>query len=949
MSSGDRSELLERDDELRELAALLDRAEAGFGGAVLIEGEVGVGKTALLERSCSDAERRGMIVLAARGGELESEFAWGVARQLFESWLAGLDVPRRSEMMTGSAALAAPVFGHQPATQVPEASFSALHGLYWLTANISRASSVLIAVDDLHWADLPSLRFVAHLSPRLDGLPIALLVTSRPPGSEAASDAPLLARLTTDPSAAQLRPAPLTQTASEQLVQAHWSRAADPEFCRACYEMTGGNPFLLTALLDALEAERTQPTLESAAQVRRMSPGTVARSVLIRLATLPDGCLALARAAAVLGARAEFRQARRLAGLERDRAIEAMGALARAGILRGQSVIEFVHPVVRSAVYMDLAAAERSHWHTRAAELQAADGTEPEEIAPHLLASIPDGDPTVVQRLREAAAHARARGVPELAADYLSRALVEPPASSTRAAVLFELGSAESVRNPADAISHLQQAMDVATATDERTAIALALGDTLAASGKLTDAIGVLKRGLSELGDRRCDMHAHLQAVLLATARWEQSAQDLRHEIVAELRARASAGERLDALLHAQLAIETAADGSDREAATMHARVVLDMAPELILGASTVPEVALVLTFAGHPEEAWRATQAWLRTAQRLGWPLGVATASTCAALTALQLGWISEALASARDGITPGSDVALAPVTAAFLIEALIERGDVAGAHNELAQHGLDGELPLTWPTTPLVFARGRLHAASGDHERAIEDLLATSERLAAWGVHNPAMTPWRSAAAISLVAIGDRREAIRLAAEELELAKRWGTGRAIGVALCALGIAHGDADGVDLLAQSVSALRDASAPVAYARSLVELGAALRRRGVRDRAREHLRRGLDLAHRHGAIALADRAREELIIAGARPRRDALRGRDALTSSEYRVALLAAGGRTNTQIAQLLFIAPRTVETHLTSSYAKLGIRSRRELQGALQTDRSGSGPKGSS
>src|ERR1700727_3756043 len=106
MSSGDRSELLERDAELRELAALLDRAEAGFGGAVLIEGEAGVGKTALLERSCRDAERRGMIVLAARGGELESEFAWGVARQLFESWLAGLDVPRRSEIMNGSAALA---------------------------------------------------------------------------------------------------------------------------------------------------------------------------------------------------------------------------------------------------------------------------------------------------------------------------------------------------------------------------------------------------------------------------------------------------------------------------------------------------------------------------------------------------------------------------------------------------------------------------------------------------------------------------------------------------------------------------------------------------------------------------------------------------------------------------------------------------------------------------
>ncbi len=940
MRGGARRELLERDAELAELALLLDRAEAGSGGAVLIEGEAGVGKTALLEQICDEADSRGMTVLTARGGELEREFAWGVARQLFEPWLTGQDEPRRSEAMIDSAALAQPVFGDQPTAQAPEESFSALHGLYWLTVNISRDKAVLIAVDDLHWADLPSLRFVVHLTPRLDGVPVVLLATVRPPGSESAVDAGLLARLTTDPGAAQLRPAPLTQTASRKLVQARQSRTADPEFCQACHEMTGGNPFLLTALLDALVAEHAQPTRESAAQVRRMSPGMVARSVLIRLATLPDGCLGLVRAVAVLGARAEFRQARRLAGLERDAAIEAMGALARSGILRGESVIEFVHPLVRSAVYTDLAPVERSRWHTRAAELQAADGAQPEEIAHHLVASIPDGDPTVVQRLRDAAAQARARGVPELAADYLSRALIEPPPSSTRAEVLFELGSAELVQNPAAAISHLQQALDAATVNGERAEIALALGGALAASGGMTDAIRVFNCGLADLDDHQGDMYARLQAALLATARWERSAQSLRHEIVAKLQARASAGERLDPLLHAQLAIEIAASGVNREAAIMHARAVLDAAPELTLEASTVPEVALVLTFAGCPEEAWQATQIWLTKSQRLGWPLGIATASACAALTALQQGLISQALASARGATTPGTDLAFTPITAAFLIEALIERGDTAGACEVLAQHSLDGELPLIWPTTPLLLARGRLRAASGDHARAVEDLFATSERLTAWGVHNPAMTPWRSSAAISLAAIGERSEATRLAAEELELAQRWGTGRAIGIALCALGIAQGDADGVNLLAQAVSTLQDVPAPVEHARSLVELGAALRRLGTRNQAREHLRRGLDLAHRYGAIALADRAREELLIAGARPRRDALRGRDALTSSEYRVAVLAADGRTNTQIAQLLFITTRTVETHLTSSYAKLGIRSRRELRGALQTDR---------
>lgn len=129
---------------------------------------------------------------------------------------------------------------------------------------------------------------------------------------------------------------------------------------------------------------------------------------------------------------------------------------------------------------------------------------------------------------------------------------------------------------------------------------------------------------------------------------------------------------------------------------------------------------------------------------------------------------------------------------------------------------------------------------------------------------------------------------------------------------------------------------LRDSPAPLELARALTDLGAAHRRAGSRDRARELLREGLDLARQQGGLVLAGRAREELVIAGGRPRRDAIRGRDALTPSELRVAQLAAGGQTNRQIAQALFVTQRTVETHLTSTYGKLGISSRPELAAAL-------------
>ena len=932
--------LLERDAELRALARLLDQAAAGSGGVALIEGEAGVGKTALLEHACDEAEGRGMTVLTARGGELEREFAWGVVRQLYEPWLARVSATRRAEVLTGSAALAEPVLGRDAEAQgTPQESFAALHGLYWMTVNITGDAPAVLAVDDLHWADRPSLRFAAHITPRLEGLPIVLLATVRPLGSEPTSDADLLARVCADPAASQLRPAPLSQEASADLVRERLDASADLEFCRACHDMSGGNPFLLGSLVEALRAEGAEATAGSAQHVRRMSPRAVTRSVLVRLATLPAGCLELVRAVAVLGARAELRQARRLGGLDPDDAVSAVDALARAGILRGNSIVEFVHPLVRSAVYSDFSPAERAQWHARAARLQAAEGAPAEDTAPHLLASLPDGDQTTVQRLREAAAQARARGAPELATDYLSRALAEPPARSTRAEVLLELGATEALQRPADAIAHLEQALSAAETPRQRAEIALALGDALAGSGRLAEAIPVLDRGLRELDRTRDQLHAHLEAALIATARWESSAQSIRERTVAAVRSRAVAGERLDPLLHAQLAIETAAAGADREGAIDHARKVLAAAPALTPAASTVPEAALVLAFAGLPDEAWQAIRNRLETARRLGWPLGIAASSTCASLIALHLGWISDALESARGALAPGTEIPIAPVTLAFLIEALIERGETGAAFHELAHHGLDGQLPLNWPSTPLLLARGRLRAAAGNHREAIEDLLATGDRARAWGLTNPAMTPWRSSAAVSLAAIGERDEAIRLAEEEAELARGWGTARALGVALRATGIAYGDRDGLELLVQAAGILEDSRAPVERARSLVELGSALRRKGARSEAREHLRRGLHLAHRHGAIALADRAREELIVAGARPRRDALRGRDALTSSELRVARLASEGRTNNEIAQLLFITPRTVEAHLTSSYAKLEIRSRRELPAALRVD----------
>src|SRR4051812_11496743 len=197
------SELLERDSDLAELSEALVRAGGGRGAVVAIEGPAGIGKTRLLRELRRTAEESDMEVLAARGGELERDFAFGVVRQLFEPLLAR----DRSELQSGAATLAAPLFDTSalPAEGGQQA-FALMHGLFWLAANIASARPLLVAVDDLHWCDGESLRWLTYLERRVEGLPMLVALASRP--TDSADAARLLA------SAPMVRPRPLTEAAT---------------------------------------------------------------------------------------------------------------------------------------------------------------------------------------------------------------------------------------------------------------------------------------------------------------------------------------------------------------------------------------------------------------------------------------------------------------------------------------------------------------------------------------------------------------------------------------------------------------------------------------------------------------------------------------------------------------------------------------------------------------
>ncbi len=925
-------QLLDRGAELAAIATAIESACAGSGSALLVEGVAGIGKTRLLTHACEQAAQAGMTVLAARAAEFEDGYAWGVVRQLFEAEIRTGGGQRLADDAVALAALALT----RDAPPGDEDSFAVLHGLYWLTADIAQQAPLLLAVDDLHWADQPSQRFVAHLTHRLEGLAVLLVLTVREPRSGTAQQKSLIAGLAAEASVIALRPAALGATACAELVRGTLGAGPSPAFQDACRELTGGNPLLLRGLLASLAAEGVKGTDAEVAHLRRLTPGSVSRSVLLQLGRMPAAALAAARAVAVLGTAATAERAGRLAGLDGDASAEAIGALMAERLIEGERALRFVHPLVRSAVYQDLAPPVRQRWHKRAARILDAEDAAAAEVTVHLLAAAATGDAWVVDRLRQAAADARSRGAPDVAIHCLERALAEPPAASVRGDVLFELGSAQTFHAPAVAAEHLAEALARSAGWPRRGEIALALSQAIGLCGRFAEAAELLQGTIKAAGDDHSPIAVSLQAALLNVARWDLDTRPVMRPILERLQARAEAGEDLDPQLHANLAIEFGAAGLDRERAIRHARAAVRATPRLMsLTSTALPEAVTVLLFADRSGEAADGAQTWLRLAQQRGWPLASAIAASAASLIALYDGDVQQALAYGQQAMTGGGDW-ISMMATAFMIPALIERGAIEQARALLAAGNLNGRLGPTWPYNVVRHARGCLLAAVGDHAAAVKELLEAGELAEVWGVRNPMLMPWRSDAALSLIALGDCREASRLCAEEIELARRWGASRGLGIALRAAGVAEGADRGIELLTEAVSVLRRSPARLELARALIDLGAAHRRAGSRARAREVLREGLDLAHALGGLALANRARRELVVAGGRPRRDATRGRDALTPSELRVAQLAAGGQTNRQIAQALFVTQRTVENHLTSTYAKLGISCRPELPAAL-------------
>lgn len=347
-------ELVERDGELAQLRNATTGTPAGHGGVVIIEGPAGIGKTRLLEAARALAEEKRLGVAWARGSELEREYGFGLLRQLLEPFAMSSDGLLREELFKGAAALAAALFqpGADPEARAPEPDFSTLHGLYWLLAELADEQPLAVCIDDVQWADPPSLRFLSFASRRIESVAITIFATLRT--GEVGSDPELVSQLTTESGVLTMRPRPLTGSGVEAIVREELAFEPSRDLVEACLESTGGNPFYLKALLGEVAGSGGDVGVGSVRRVTEIGSGEVSALLLRRLDALHEGAKELAGAVAVLGDGTHLPRAARLAGLEPMQAAEVLQTLVSARLLREQGGIGFSHPIVRSSVYASL-------------------------------------------------------------------------------------------------------------------------------------------------------------------------------------------------------------------------------------------------------------------------------------------------------------------------------------------------------------------------------------------------------------------------------------------------------------------------------------------------------------------------------------------------------------------------------------------------------------------
>ncbi|MFJ5677436.1 AAA family ATPase [Streptomyces sp. NPDC093097] len=933
--------LVGRDDELRTLARRAEDARGGQAGLVLLNGPAGMGKTSLLRAFTTGDACHGMTVLYGTCAEHTAGAGYSGVRELLGG--LGLDdsEARHSPLLEGLAARALPALTADPGDHdAPATAYPVLHGLYWLAARLMAERPLVLVLDDVHWCDERSLTWLDFLLRRAEDLPLLIVLAQR---SEAEPVAPaVLADLV-----AQRRPTvlglnPLGPDAVRELVRRAFRGPATPSFVERVAAVSGGNPLTLARLLDELRAEGVAPDDTGERRAAEVGSHVLAHSVRSLLERRPPWVRDVARALAVLGEVCTELLAA-LADVPATTVEEALLVLRRAGILaldRG----DFVHDVVRRAVLDGLARPALAELRTRAALLLSDAGRPAEELAGQLMLLPVLDQHWMAGVLRDAAAQAESRGAPEAGVRCLDRVLEMEP---DNVAVRIQMARALAEINPPEAIRLLTEARSRATDVRTRAQVAVQYGLTCLAAQQSPSGMRLLEEALAELeaaigpepGPADRELRTQVESVLLIVGADEKSTLGTVLDRAARLTVPPGDTPAERQLLAMTTAL-TAMAGRDAESAVDQARRAL-RAPGVEREPWSLLSTSFALCLADEITDAQYALDLLLQYGQDNAAVWTYVLALSTRALVHHGVGAYPDALADARTameiiGGERWGDRSVLPRVA--LARALVDHGEPDRAERVLDGITRDGLERFAIEYHWYLVARAHARWARRDHEGALAFFLACGRSLEEARISNPAFVPWAAEAAVLLAVLGRHGQAREFAASGLESAERWGTASSLGTARMAQGFALPGSAGIEHLTEAVALLADSPARGLEARAELLLGTAHLQADDQRAAREHLRAAGDLAQRCGAVAIGDAARKLLVSAGGRLRRKTASPLDMLTGMERTVADLARNGASNRAIAESLFVTVRTIETHLTSAYRKLGVTGRTELSAVLET-----------
>jgi DNA-binding CsgD family transcriptional regulator len=807
---------------------------------------------------------------------------------------------------------------------------------YLLWTSIAARRPLALVVDDADHADVESLAVLQYLVRRLGALPLWVLLGSRPrvPGTVLRP----VDHISTDPRVRRMTLTRLGQTSVGSLVAHHFREEPNPSVVDRFQVLSRGNPLMLFSLLATCPFGGDSQSAVLASEVSDSGLPRLAAAIQERLSELPVAAAHLLEAVAVLGDHADLGLATLLARLEPVMAERALDDLIGAELLEGADPLRFGSPLVRAAVYGDIARARRTRLHRAAARLLTEQNAPVEAVFDQLAAASPTGDVVMVDLLQEAGRRALAAGAPALSARCIRRALAEPAPFERRAELLLDQVIAEAASDDSTSVELFRQAVALGGAErDQVVRAAAAIATSFPDARGARDTIDLLRGVATDLGANN-------------------SAPFLRIEVASTMTG--DPIERTSALSRLERLVADPAIQASREARIARAHILtqracdptwspaIDLIPQL-LAALNIEDLASADSLAVRVQaEAleWLlrsgdidTAEAALRAAQQQAvdndhWAAAAST-STLLALSQLWQGNLADAEQHARSAsaIVAARRWAGRSLVTSVLVESMLLQGHVADARQlSEAEEKAQGAALVSQLETA-----GRIRVASGEVALALMEFLAAGDEAERLGIRNPAITGWRADAAFAYAFL-EQPMAKEMAAENLALARAFGSTIPLGRALRAMAASAELAERVPLLMEAIAILDRSPGRVEFVAALIDLGAVVRRLGDLEDARRFLRRAAHLASGYGAVQLAVEAANELRAAGARPRRLVLTGPGSLTPSERRVATLAAEGHTNAAIARILYVAEKTVEGHLARAFQKLEIDSRSKLSYAL-------------